>query len=270
MLRPRIIPCLLLHKGGLVKTQYFKNSQYVGDAINAVRIFNEKEADELMIFDIDATANNVAPDFELIAKLAAECRMPLCYGGGVTSADQAARIVDMGVEKVAISAAGIANPALLKEIAAVVGRQSVVAVLDVRKRTGLFAKGYEVCIHNGKTALKLEPVSLAKQLQEAGAGEIVINSVDRDGQMQGYDLELATQIKKALKVPVTFLGGAGSLDHLLELVSAVGVVGAAAGSLFVFKGKYRAVLINYPTKEQKKLLCQIALKNRERILDESI
>ena len=151
MLRPRIIPCLLVHKGGLVKTQTFKDPKYVGDPINAVRIFNEKEADELMVLDIDATGNKVAPDFGLIAKLAAECRMPLCYGGGVTTAEQAARIVDMGVEKVAVSAAAIANPALLTEMAAAVGRQSVVAVLDVRKRTGLFAKGYEVCTHNRKT-----------------------------------------------------------------------------------------------------------------------
>lgn len=261
MLRPRIIPCLLVHQGGLVKTQAFKDPKYVGDPINAVRIFNEKEADELMVLDIDATVKKVEPDFGLIVKLAAECRMPLCYGGGVTTAEQAARIVDMGVEKVAVSAAAIANPSLLTEMAAAVGRQSVVAVLDVRKRTGLFAKGYEVCTHNGKTAHKLDPVALARQLQDAGAGEIVVNSVDRDGQMQGYDQALAMQFKQALKVPVTFLGGAGSLDHLGELVSSLGVVGAAAGSLFVFKGKYRAVLINYPTPEQKKLLCKNALKN---------
>ncbi len=260
MLRPRIIPCLLVHQGGLVKTQAFKDPKYVGDPINAVRIFNEKEADELMVLDIDATVKNVAPDFALIAKLAAECRMPLCYGGGVTMAEQAARIVDMGVEKVAVSAAAIANPYLLTEMAAAVGRQSVVAVLDVRKRTGLFAKGHEVCTHNAKTAHKLDPISLARQLQDAGAGEVVVNSVDRDGQMQGYDLELAMQFKLALKVPVTFLGGAGSLDHLSELVSSLGVVGGAAGSLFVFKGKYRAVLINYPTPEQKKQLCHEALK----------
>jgi cyclase len=260
MLRPRIIPCLLVHQGGLVKTQAFKDPKYVGDPINAVRIFNEKEADELMVLDIDATAKKVEPDFGLIAKLAAECRMPLCYGGGVTTAKQAARIVDMGVEKVAVSAAAINTPSLLTEMAAAVGRQSVVAVLDVRKRSGLFAKGYEVCTNNGKTIHKQDPVALAKQLQDAGAGEIVVNSVDRDGQMQGYDLELAMQFKQALKVPVTFLGGAGSLEHLGELVSRLGVVGAAAGSLFVFKGKYRAVLINYPSPEQKKLLCHEVLK----------
>jgi cyclase len=260
MLRPRIIPCLLVHKGGLVKTQAFKDPKYVGDPINAVRIFNEKEADELMVLDIDATVNKVAPDFGLIAKLAAECRMPLCYGGGVTTAEQAARIVDMGVEKVAVSAAAIADPTLLTEMAAAVGKQSVVAVLDVRKRTGLFAKGYDVCTHNSRTVHKLDPFVLAKQLQDAGAGEIVVNSIDRDGLMQGYDLELSANFKQALNVPVTFMGGAGSLDHMSELISRLGVVGAAAGSLFVFKGKYRAVLINYPTPAQKLQLCREALK----------
>lgn len=260
MLRPRIIPCLLIHKGGLVKTQNFKNPKYVGDPINAVRIFNEKAADELMVLDIDATVNNVAPNLALIAKLAAECRMPLCYGGGVTTAEQAVRIVDMGVEKVAVSAAAIANPSLLTEMSDSVGRQSVVAVLDVRKRSGLFAKGYEIYTHNGKSIHKFDPVAFALQLQDAGAGEIVINSIDRDGLMQGYDLKLASLFKQALKVPVTFLGGSGSLDHMSELISNLGVVGVAAGSLFVFKGKYRAVLINYPSPEQKLKLCQEALK----------
>jgi cyclase len=260
MLRPRVIPCLLIHQGGLVKTQEFKTPKYVGDPINAVRIFNEKEADELMVIDIDATVNGVEPDFKLIKKLAAECRMPLCYGGGVTTAEQAARLVDMGVEKVATSAAAITNPTLLTEMAVAVGGQSVVAVLDVRKRKGLFAKGYEVTTRNAKTAHKHDLFTLIRQFQDAGAGEIVINSVDRDGLMQGYDLDLASQVKSALNAPVTFLGGAGSLEHLGELISRVGVVGAAAGSLFVFKGKYRAVLINYPTAVQKIELCRAALK----------
>lgn len=265
MLRPRIIPCLLVHQGGLAKTMGFKEPKYVGDPINAVRIFNEKESDELMVLDIDATVNKVAPDFALIAKLAAECRMPLCYGGGITTVDQAARIVDMGVEKVAISAAAIANPCLVTQMAAAVGNQSVVTVLDVRKRTGLFSKGYELCTHNGKITHKLDPISFAKQLQDAGAGEIVINSIDRDGLMQGYDLSLAMQFKQALKVPVTFLGGAGSLNHMVDLISTLGLVGAAAGSLFVFKGKYRAVLINYPTPHQKNELCRVALSLHSKI-----
>ena len=258
MLRSRIIPCLLVHKGGLVKTQGFKEPKYIGDPINAVRIFNEKEADELIVLDIDATVKGVSPDFGLIKKLAAECRMPLCYGGGVTRAEQASRLVDMGVEKVAISAAAIAKPSLLTEIAAAVGKQSVVAVLDIRKKKGFFSNGYEVCTHNAQTAHKIDPVDLAKQLQTYGAGEIVINSIDRDGCMKGYDLDFASQVKAVLRVPVTFLGGAGHSDHLSELVGNLGVVGAAAGSLFVFKGKYRAVLINYPTPSQKKQICQEA------------
>ncbi len=260
MLRPRIIPCLLVHQGGLVKTQSFKNPKYVGDPINAVKIFNEKEADELMVLDIDASIKGVAPDFGLIAKLAAECRMPLCYGGGVTTADQASRIVDMGVEKVAVSSAAIKTPDLLTDMSAAVGRQSVVAVLDVRKKKGLFSKGYEICTHNATQVIKQDPLAMVKNLQDAGAGEIVINFVDQDGQMQGYDIEYASQIKNALNVPVTFLGGAGSLDHISQLITSIGVVGAAAGSLFVFKGKYRAVLINYPTPEQKIKLCHDALK----------
>ena len=264
MLRPRIIPCLLVHKGGLVKTQKFGSPKYVGDPINAVKIFNEKEADELMVVDIDAAVNKVEPNYALIAKLAAECRMPLCYGGGVTTAEQASRIIDLGVEKVSVSSAAVADPALLVRMAEAIGRQSVVAVLDVRKKSGLFSKGYELCTHNAKTSHKLDPVAFAQQLQEAGAGEIVINSVDRDGEMKGYDIELAKQMRAALKVPLTILGGAGSLDHVGELLGACGVIGAAAGSLFVFKGQYRAVLINYPTQKQKDDLCRAALREHDK------
>ena len=259
MLRPRIIPCLLIHKGGLVKTQGFKSAKYVGDPINAVKIFNEKEADELVVLDIDATVNGVEPNYALIAKLAAECRMPLCYGGGITTAKQAARIIDLGVEKISVSSAAVANPALLTEISDAIGRQSVVAVIDVRKKAGLFAKGYEVCTHNAKTAHKHDPIALAKSLQAAGAGEIVINSIDFDGEMKGYDIALARQMRDALSVPLTVLGGAGSLDDIGALVRACGVVGAAAGSLFVFKGRYRAVLISYPNEQQKTALFKAAL-----------
>ncbi|MEG1201502.1 MAG: AglZ/HisF2 family acetamidino modification protein [Comamonas sp.] len=261
MLRPRIIPCLLIHQGGLVKTQKFKESKYVGDPINAVKIFNEKESDELMVLDIDATVNKVEPNYALIAKLAAECRMPLCYGGGITTSEQAARIISLGVEKVSVSAAALTRPALLTEMAAAIGRQSVVAVLDVRKKTGFFSKGYEVCTHNAKQMHKVDPIALVQQLQAAGAGEIVINSIDRDGEMQGYDLDLARQVRAVTKVPLTILGGAGALAHMGELFTDCGVVGAAAGSLFVFKGPYRAVLINYPTAVQKDDLCRAALVN---------
>lgn len=265
MLRPRIIPCLLIHQGGLVKTRKFKEPKYVGDPINAVKIFNEKESDELMVMDIDATVNKVEPNYALIAKLAAECRMPLCYGGGITTPEQAARIIGLGVEKVSVSAAALARPALLTEMAAAIGRQSVVAVLDVRRKSGFFSKGYEVCTHNARQAHKADPVALVQQLQTAGAGEIVINSIDRDGEMQGYDIELAGQVRAVTKVPLTILGGAGSLAHMGDLFMACGVVGAAAGSLFVFKGPYRAVLINYPTGVQKDDLCRAALAGAKTI-----
>jgi cyclase len=262
MLRPRIIPCLLIHKGGLVKTQQFGNPKYVGDPINTVKIFNEKEADELIVLDIDATRKGLEPNFDMIRKLAAECRMPLCYGGGVTSTAQAARIIDMGVEKVAVSAAAIANPRLINDLACTIGRQSVVAVLDVRKKKKMFSKDYQICTHNSQVIHVQDPLILASQLEEAGVGEIVINSVECDGMMQGYDLEMASQFRNALKVPLTFLGGAGSQADILRLLSCVGVVGAAAGSLFVFKGKYRAVLVNYPTPMQKLQLCQEAMVNK--------
>lgn len=251
MLRPRVIPCLLVHKGGLVKTQSFAAPKYVGDPINAVKIFNEKEADELIVLDIDASRTGAEPDYGLIAKLAAECRMPLCYGGGIRTAEQAARIIDLGVEKVSISSAAVEQPRLLGEIASAIGRQSVVAVMDLRRRSGLFAKGYELCTHNATRALKLDPFEFVRTLQDAGAGEIVVNSVDRDGQMKGYDLELARRMREQVQVPLTLLGGAGSLEHMRELIQECGVVGAAAGSLFVFKGSYRAVLISYPNDAQK-------------------
>lgn len=256
MLRARIIPCLLVHNSGLVKTKNFKDPKYVGDPINAVKIFNEKEADELMVLDIDASRLNKEPDFKLIEKLAAECRMPLCYGGGVTTSEQASKIIDMGIEKVAVSSAAIQRPSLLTEMSSAVGKQSVVAILDVRKKKGLFAKGYEICIYNATKVVKEDPVVMAQILQNAGAGEVVINFVDNDGMMEGYDLDYAEVFKSTLSIPVTFLGGAGRYEHISQLINRFGLVGAAAGSLFVFKGKYRAVLINYPTPEQKLYLCR--------------
>lgn len=254
MLRPRIIPCLLIHKGGLVKTRGFSDPKYVGDPINAVKIFNEKEADELIVLDIDASRNNTAPNYPLIAKLAAECRMPLCYGGGVRTADQASRIIDMGVEKVSMSSAALANPELLTRTAEAVGRQSVVVVIDVRKRAGIFSRGYEIRTLNGEKVHPGDPVTVARTMVQAGAGEIVLNSIDRDGSMEGYDIPLVKEVRRAVNVPLTVLGGAGSLQHMAEVVRECGVVGLAAGSMFVFKGKYRAVLISYPTFAEKEEL----------------
>jgi cyclase len=257
MLRPRIIPCLLVHEGGLVKTISFKNPKYVGDPINAVKIFNEKEADELIILDIDATVNGTDPDYQLISDVAAECRMPLCYGGGVKSVEHAKRIIGLGVEKIALSAAAIKNPNLITEIANEIGRQSVVVVLDVKKR--ILSDDYDVFIHNGKKNTKRRFLEVATQSETLGAGEIVINSIDNDGQMMGYDLTLARKIREAVKIPITVLGGAGSLDDISALIQANGVIGASAGSLFVFKGVYKAVLINYPSIAQRDDLIRTTL-----------
>ncbi|ECJ8451054.1 imidazole glycerol phosphate synthase subunit HisF [Salmonella enterica subsp. enterica serovar Luke] len=261
MLRPRIIPCLLIHDSGLVKTINFKSPKYVGDPINAVKIFNEKEADELMVLDIDATSKGREPDYDLIKKLAAECRMPLCYGGGVTTAAQAAKIISLGVEKVSISTAAVENPNLVSELAEAVGKQSVVVVLDIIKRKGLFSKGYELSTRNNTRTHKIDPILFAQEMASLGAGEIVINYIDNDGVMKGYDIGYSSTIKSHVNVPVTFLGGAGSYEHLTELIDQCGIVGAAAGSLFVFKGKYRAVLISYPTPKQKDMICNGSMKN---------
>jgi cyclase len=258
MLRPRIIPCLLVHQGGLVKTVGFTNPKYVGDPINAVKIFNEKEADELAVFDIDATVNNTEPDFKMIAHLAAECRMPLCYGGGVKTAAQAKQIVGLGVEKVAMSAAAVERPQLIAEVAEEVGRQSVVVVIDAKKKR--LWGGYEVMTHNGDRSTHLDPIAFAQEAERQGAGEIVLNSIDQDGKMAGYDLGLAEKLRAAVRVPVTLLGGAGSLKDIGALFSCVGTVGAAAGSLFVFKGQYKAVLINYPQPQAKDQLIQSSIR----------
>ncbi len=247
MLRPRITPCLLVHNGGLVKTVTFRSPKYVGDPINAVRIFNEKEADELIVLDIDATTKGAEPNFKMIADLAAECRMPLCYGGGIKTVEHAKRIIALGVEKVAISSAAIADPELLKAAAREIGSQSVVVVLDVKKSTS----DYKVWTHNGQKGTALSAIDMARQAESLGVGEIVINSIDEDGRMKGYDLPLARMIRAAVRVPLTMLGGAGSLADIGALIQTCGVVGAAAGSLFVFKGVYRAVLINYPNPLQK-------------------
>ncbi len=249
MLRPRVIPCLLVHEGGLVKTVGFASPKYVGDPLNAVRIFNEKEVDELIVLDIDATVRKRAPDYRMIETLAAECRMPLCYGGGVQTAEQANRIIGLGVEKVAMSAAALARPELVAETAAQVGRQSVVVVLDVRKRRG--DGSYGVWTHNGSTNAKCCPVASAREFERLGAGEIVVNSIDRDGTMGGYDLELARRVHEAVTVPLSILGGAGSVEDIRRLVAAFGIVGACAGSLFVFKGSYRAVLISYLSRAER-------------------
>lgn len=261
MLRPRIIPCLLVKNGGLVKTVRFDTPKYVGDPINAVRIFNEKEVDELIVVDIEATVQNREPSYTLIRNLATECRMPLCYGGGVNKAEQVEKIISLGVEKVAVSAAAVSSPSVISESASRVGSQSVVAIMDVRKK-GIFGGRYEVFTHNGSKETGLDPVGFARYVENLGAGEVVVNTIDRDGEMKGYDLDLIAQVRAAINLPITVLGGAGSLQDIQDLIHTFGTIGAAAGSLFVFKGKYRAVLINYPNRSEKDTLISQALMSK--------
>ena len=248
MLRPRIIPSLLVHDNGLVKTVNFKNAKYVGDPINAVKIFNEKEVDELAVFDIDATVLNKEPDYVLIEKLANQSRMPLCYGGGVKTVEQAQRIFGLGIEKIALSSAVLQKPALIEEIATRVGNQSVIVVLDVKKK---LLGGYEVYTHNGKKGTGINPFKFIEQAEKLGAGEIIINSIDQDGVMKGYDMQLIDKVREKISLPMTVLGGAGSLEDIGKVINKHGVIGVAAGSLFVFKGIYKAVLINYPKRSEK-------------------
>jgi imidazole glycerol-phosphate synthase subunit HisF len=248
MLRSRIIPCLLMQGGALVKTRQFGDPRYVGDPINAVKIFNEKEVDELMVVDIDATTTGRDPDLVALRNISVESRMPLCYGGGVRSASMAATIISLGFEKVSISAAALARPELIREMADAIGSQSVTVTLDVR--TGRLRSGYQVHTHNGRQRHKVPMLDFCQQAVALGAGEIVVNSIDRDGALCGYDLELASAVRAAVSTPMTILGGCGSLDDMQQLIGRVGVVGAAAGSMFVFKGQYRAVLITYGRPER--------------------
>lgn len=257
MLRPRIIPSLLIQDNGLVKTVNFKKPKYVGDPINAVKIFNEKAVDELAVFDIDATVLGKEPNYSLIERLASQSMMPLCYGGGVKTVEQAQRIFSLGIEKIALSSSVLNNPQLITQIAERVGAQSVIVVLDVKKK---ILGGYEVYTHNGKKATGINPFKFVEDAQQLGAGEIVINSIDRDGLMKGYDIELIDKVREKTSLPMTVLGGAGSLEDIEKVINKYGVIGVAAGSLFVFKGPYKAVLINYPSQIEKNKIFKINQK----------
>ena len=242
MLRPRIIPCLLMTEGGLVKTRQFAHPKYVGDPLNAVKIFNEKEVDELILLDIGPESGQ-RPNYRLLEKIAVESRMPLCYGGGVKTAEQACRIINMGFEKVSISSAAMTNPAVVREMASTVGGQSVVVTIDLRRGKG--AGGYEIYVRNGRVRVEYELFGFCERIVREGVGEIVLNSIDREGEMAGYDIELAKAMCARFRVPMTFIGGAGYVGHMREMIDAVGIVGLGAGSMFVFRGPFRAVLISY-------------------------
>ena len=252
MLYPRIIPCLLVHNKGLVKTTRFKDPKYVGDPINAVKIFNEKEVDELIVLDIDASVKKQEPDYKLIENLAVECRMPFCYGGGIKTIEQAQRIFSLGVEKIAVSSLAVENKMVIADLVEKVGSQSVVVVIDVKKK---FLSGkYEVFIHNGTKNTGIELMQFISEMEELGVGEVIINSIERDGLMNGYDLGLIKDVKNKVNIPLTVIGGAGSIQDIGEVIHQNGIIGVGAGSLFVFKGKYRAVLIHYPTIDEKREL----------------
>ena len=243
MAMSRIIPVLLVRDKGLIKTVKFREDKYIGDPINAVKIFNEKKVDELIILDIDATSQSREPNFSLIESIASQCRSPLCYGGGVNSVDVAKKILSLGVEKVAVSAEGIRNVSFLKQLVTTIGSQSVVVVLDIKKK---FLGGYEIMTLNGTEKTGYAPIEYLKKIRDIGVGEIVLNSIDNDGMMTGYPFDLFDQLKKYIDVPMTILGGAGSERDLKSAVSRYGTVGVAAGSYFIYKGKYKAVLIDYP------------------------
>jgi cyclase len=243
MLQTRVIPCLLLKDGGLVKTVRFSKPTYVGDPINAVKIFNDKEVDELVLLDITASVRQKPPDFRLLENIANEAFMPLGYGGGVRTEDDVRRILKIGFEKIVLNSVAASDPGFIRRAAAIVGCQSIVISVDVRKK--LFG-GYEVYTQSGNRGTGQDPVSFARRAQEEGAGELILHSIDRDGTMAGYDVPLLRQVTAAVTIPVVALGGAAGLPDFAEAVKAGGASAVAAGSLFVFHGKHRAVLINYP------------------------
>lgn len=250
----RVIPCLLLQDQGLVKTVQFKNPKYVGDPINAVKIFNEKQVDELIFLDITASKRQQGPNYALIQQIASECFMPLSYGGGITTVEQARKIIDLGVEKISLNTVLLRQPGLLTEIAACLGSQSVVAAIDVKKN---WRGQYRVYNSATQQLTALDPIEYAKTLQQQGAGELLLNSVDRDGMQQGYDLNLLQRIAQVLTIPLIACGGAGCLEDIKAAIDQ-GASAAAAGSLFVFHGKHRAVLITYPGYTKiKQLLSEI-------------
>lgn len=244
MISTRVLPCLLLKGTGLVKTIKFKDPKYVGDPRNAVKIFNEKEVDELIVLDIFATLENRRPRFDLIQEIVSEAFMPVAYGGGIHTLEDANRMLALGVEKIVVCTHAVENPAFVQQAADLFGSQSVVVCIDVKK--GLFSK-YEVYKQGGRKSTKLDPVGFAKQMEKMGAGELMVNSIDRDGTMAGYDVEMIIAITEVVNVPVIACGGAGKVEDFGDAVKKGGASAVAAGSLFVFYGKHRSVLISYPT-----------------------
>lgn len=250
MLLTRTIPVLLLHGHGLNKTRQFDYWKYLGDPVNAVRIFNEKEVDELVVLDIDASREGFAPRIKEIVELAGECFMPMCYGGGITTLDEISRLLGEGIEKVSLGTAAHDNPNLVSAAARDFGSQSIVVSVDVKRRPD---GGASVFSHCGKRDREIDPAEFARRMRDLGAGEILLNDIDRDGTQQGYDVELIRSVSDAVDIPVVACGGAGQLPHLREAISA-GAHAVAAGSLFVLIGRLDAVLITYPPQAELEAL----------------
>jgi imidazole glycerol-phosphate synthase subunit HisF len=238
----RIIPCLLLNDSGLVKTTKFKNPVYLGDAVNAVKIFSEKEADELILLDIDCGPQSRRPRLDIIAEIVSEAFMPICYGGGIKDTATIGEILFSGVEKVSINSSSHYDPILIKNAANIFGSQAIVVSIDVGISWGGKKTVYVDC---GRKNTGLDPVDYAMKMQDLGAGELLINCIYKDGIMSGYDIDLMKSISSAVTIPVIALGGAGDLDHIRSLLLETDVSAAAAGSIFVFTGIHKAVLINY-------------------------
>jgi imidazole glycerol-phosphate synthase subunit HisF len=249
MFTPRVIPCLLLRNLGLVKTVKFKKPTYLGDPINIVKIFNDKEVDELVFLDITATVENKRPPFKLLEQVASEAFIPLGYGGGIRTLEDVKTILGLGFEKIIINSYAVENPAFIRHVADFAGSSSVVVSMDVKKN---WWGKYEVFTHSGRKATGLDPVNFAVEMAKTGAGELFLNSIDRDGTMQGYDLDLIASVTSAVNIPVVACGGARTVQDLEASVKQGGASAAGAGSMFVFQGPHRAVLINYPTSQELK------------------
>ncbi len=243
MYRARVIPCLLVRGNGLVKTRKFKDPVYIGDPVNAMKIFSEKEVDEIVVLDIDASREGREPNYELIEEMAGEAFMPMAYGGGIRSIDQIRRLIRFGIEKVVINTAATESTRLIRAAADVLGSQAVVGAVDVKKT---LLGGYRVVTKSATVETKIGLEEHVQNLVLAGVGEIFLNSVDRDGMMDGYDLQLVRKVTQNVNVPVVACGGAGTVEHLSQAIHEGGASAVAAGSMFVFHGKHRAVLINYP------------------------
>lgn len=252
MNKTRVIPVLLLRESGLVKTVKFRDPRYVGDPINAVKIFNEKEVDELVFLDITATPAGRGPNFDLLADIAGEAFMPMAYGGGVTTIEQVKALFALGFEKVIIDSASYDSLELITVAASIYGSQSIVGCIDVRR--SLLGR-VELCSHGGTRKQSRLLVDHVQSLERHGIGELLVNSVDRDGTRTGYDLKLLREVSSAVSVPVIACGGAGGVDDFVAAVEQGGASAVAAGSLFVFYGQHRAVLINYP--ERKELVARL-------------